>query len=38
MTTFNADAEGVTTDDIIRRLIKEVPVPLQEAAAQLKRA
>jgi MoxR-like ATPase len=38
VTTFNADAEGVTTDDIIARLIKEVPLPQQEAAARLKRA
>jgi MoxR-like ATPase len=38
VTTFNADAEGVTTDDIITRLIKEVPLPQEEAAAKLKRA
>jgi MoxR-like ATPase len=38
VTTFNADAEGVTTDDIIARLIKEVPLPQEEAAAKLKRA
>ncbi len=38
VTTFNADAEGVTTDDIIARLIKEVPLPQEEAAARLKRA
>ncbi len=38
VTTFNADAEGVTTDDIIGKLIQEVPVPQQEAAAKLKRA
>jgi MoxR-like ATPase len=38
VTTFNADAEGVTTDDIIARLIKEVPLPQEAAAAKLKRA
>src|SRR5882672_1044543 len=30
VTTFNADAEGVTTDDIITRLIKTVPLPQEE--------
>jgi len=38
VTTFNAEAEGVTTDDIIDRLIKAVPMPLEEAAAKVKRA
>jgi MoxR-like ATPase len=38
VTTFNADAEGVTTDDIIDRLIKAVPLPQEAAAAQVKRA
>jgi MoxR-like ATPase len=38
VTTFNADAEGVTTDDIIDRLIKAVPLPQEEAAAKVKRA
>jgi MoxR-like ATPase len=33
VTTFHADAEGVTTDDIIRRLIEAVPLPQDEAAA-----
>src|SRR6516164_262501 len=27
VTTFNADAEGVTTDEIIGRLIKAIPLP-----------
>src|SRR5947199_3794472 len=27
VTTFNADAEGVTTDDIIKKLIAAVPLP-----------
>jgi MoxR-like ATPase len=38
VTTFNADAEGVTTDDIIDRLIKAVPLPQEEAAAKVKLA
>src|SRR5439155_7927976 len=38
VTTFNADAEGVTADDIITRLIKAVPLPQEEAAARVKRA
>ncbi len=38
VTTFNADAEGVTTDQIIDRLLQAIPLPQQEAAAQVKRA
>jgi len=38
VTTFNADAEGVTTDDIVRRLIETIPLPQQEAAAKVRRA
>jgi MoxR-like ATPase len=38
VTTFNADAEGVTTDAIIRRLLQAVPLPQDEAAARAKRA
>jgi MoxR-like ATPase len=38
VTTFNADAEGVTTDDIIKRLIQAIPLPQEEAAAKVKRA
>jgi MoxR-like ATPase len=38
VTTFNADAEGVTTDDIIDRLIREIPLPQEEAAAKVRRA
>jgi MoxR-like ATPase len=38
VTTFNADSEGVTTDDIIRRLIQAVPLPQEEAVAKVKRA
>jgi MoxR-like ATPase len=38
VTTFNADAEGISTDEIINRLIKAVPLPQEEAAAKVKRA
>jgi MoxR-like ATPase len=38
VTTFNADAEGVTPDDIIRRLIQAIPTPQEEAAAKVLRA
>jgi MoxR-like ATPase len=38
VTTFNADAEGVTTDHIIERLIETVPLPQEQAAAKVKRA
>src|SRR5262252_9394348 len=38
VTTFNADAEGVTTDDIVKRLIQAVPLPQERAAATVKRA
>src|SRR6202030_2765109 len=27
VTTFNADAEGITTDDVVRKLIQAVPLP-----------
>jgi MoxR-like ATPase len=38
VTTFNADAEGVTTDDIVKRLIQAVPLPQEAAAAKVRRA
>src|SRR5438034_2799099 len=38
VTTFHADAEGVTTDDIIARLIEAIPLPQDEAAARVRRA
>ncbi len=38
VTTFNADAEGVKTDDIIGKLIATIPLPQQEAAAKVVRA
>jgi MoxR-like ATPase len=37
MTTFNADSEGITTDEVIRRLIGAVPPPQEEAAARVRR-
>jgi len=37
MTTFNADAEGISTDDLIRKLIASVPPPQEEAAARARR-
>jgi MoxR-like ATPase len=37
MTTFNADAEGITTDELIRRIISSVPPPQEEAAARVRR-
>jgi hypothetical protein len=38
VTTFHADAEGITTDDIIKKLLREIPLPQEEAAAKVKRA
>src|SRR5207245_5214576 len=38
VTTFNADAEGITTDQIVKRLIETVPLPQEQAAAKVKRA
>jgi MoxR-like ATPase len=38
VTTFHADAEGIKTDDIIRKLIAAIPLPQEEAAAKVKRA
>jgi MoxR-like ATPase len=38
VTTFHADAEGITTDDIIDRLLQAVPRPQETAAAQVRRA
>jgi MoxR-like ATPase len=37
VTTFHADAEGITTDDVIKKLIAAVPLP-QEAEAARARA
>lgn len=33
VTTFNADAEGITSDEIITKLIESVPLPTEAAAA-----
>jgi MoxR-like ATPase len=30
MTTFHADADGITTDDIIKKLLEATPVPLEK--------
>jgi MoxR-like ATPase len=38
VTTFNADAEGVTTDDIVGKLIQAIPRPQEAAAAKVRRA
>jgi MoxR-like ATPase len=37
VTTFSADAEGVTTDDVVRKLIQAIPLPQEEAAAKVRR-
>ncbi|MGL4553673.1 MAG: AAA family ATPase, partial [Gemmataceae bacterium] len=36
VTNFSADAEGVTTDDIIRKLLAAVPAPQEQAAARVR--
>jgi MoxR-like ATPase len=36
VTTFNADAEGITADEIISKLIQAIPLPQEEAAAKIK--
>lgn len=38
VTTFNADADGVSTDAVITRLLQTIPLPQKEAAAQARRA
>jgi MoxR-like ATPase len=38
VTTFTADAEGITTDMIIRDLIDAIALPQEEAAARVRRA
>ncbi|MFQ3592345.1 MAG: MoxR family ATPase [Gemmataceae bacterium] len=35
VTTFNADAEGITTDDIIKKLLAVVPTPQEQSAARV---
>ncbi len=36
VTTFHADAEGITTDAIITRLLETLPLPQEEALGRLK--
>jgi MoxR-like ATPase len=36
VTTFNADAEGISTDDIIRKLLATIPLPQETAAARVR--
>jgi MoxR-like ATPase len=36
VTTFNADAEGITTDDIITRLLRDIAIPQEKAAARVR--
>jgi MoxR-like ATPase len=38
VTTFHADAEGITTDDIVRKLLQTIPLPQEGAAAKVLRA
>jgi MoxR-like ATPase len=38
MTTFNADAEGITPDDIVRKLISTIPAPTEENATRVRKA
>ncbi len=38
VTTFHADAEGITTDEVIRRLIETIPLPQEQGAARVKRS
>jgi MoxR-like ATPase len=37
VTTFHADAEGITTDDIVRKLLGAIPRPHEQAAARARR-
>jgi MoxR-like ATPase len=37
VTTFNADAEGITTDEIVRKLLQAIPLPQEQAAATVRR-
>jgi MoxR-like ATPase len=34
VTTFHADAEGITTDEVIRKLLNSIVEPVEEAAAR----
>jgi MoxR-like ATPase len=35
VTTFSADAEGITTDDLIKKLLAAIPAPQEQAAARV---
>ena len=35
VTTFHADAEGITTDAIVKKLLETIPEPLAQAAAKV---
>src|SRR5204863_4347788 len=37
ITTFHADAEGITTDHIIDKLLQAIPLPQEKAAAKVVR-
>jgi MoxR-like ATPase len=37
MTTFNADAEGITPDKIVDKLLETIPLPQEEAAARIRK-
>jgi MoxR-like ATPase len=36
VTTFSADAEGITTDDLIKKLLAAIPAPQEQAAARVR--
>ena len=36
MTTFNADAEGITTDNVVTKLIQAIPLPQDGASCKVK--
>jgi MoxR-like ATPase len=35
VTTFHADAEGISADDIVKKLLETIPAPLGDAAARV---
>lgn len=37
LTTFQADSEGISPDDVIQKLLQSVPVAIQERASQIKK-
>jgi MoxR-like ATPase len=38
VTTFNADADGITTDMVVTKLLETIPLPQKEAAMRARRA